>query len=123
MSLVLRSLAEFMVKVYAPVWFNIKTKPSCSEGARHVFKMVQLSSYLSNELKAVIGHVRTFEKIRRNSYFCHTENLLLAMLFDDHSALRQLALRRMLKTRTKIPTLDTNVREFLSPDLNFNACE
>ncbi|CAG9837588.1 unnamed protein product [Diabrotica balteata] len=29
----------------------------------------------------------------------------------------------MLKTRTKIPTVDTNVREFLIPDLNFNASE
>ncbi|CAG9827121.1 unnamed protein product [Diabrotica balteata] len=117
-SLVLRSLAQFVVKVYEPVWFNIKAKISCSEEARHVFKMIQLSRYLSNDLKAVIEPV-----IKRISYFCHSENLLLAVLSDDRPAIRQLALRKMLKTHTKIPTLNTNEREFLNSDLNFNASE
>ncbi|CAH1099810.1 unnamed protein product [Psylliodes chrysocephalus] len=36
----LRTIAEVVVKVYAPVWFDIKRKPSCCNGVRHVFRMI-----------------------------------------------------------------------------------
>ncbi|CAH1112914.1 unnamed protein product [Psylliodes chrysocephalus] len=39
------------------MWFDIKRKPSCSDGGRHVLRMIQLSCYLNNELKAVIDSV------------------------------------------------------------------
>ncbi|CAH1099595.1 unnamed protein product [Psylliodes chrysocephalus] len=111
----LRTIAEFVVKVYAPVWFDIKRKPSCCDGGRHVFRMIQLSRYLNNELKAVIDPV-----IKRNAYISHPENLFLAMLPDDRPAIRQLCLRRILKARTKI---STDIREFVIPKLDFDASE
>ncbi|CAH1111111.1 unnamed protein product [Psylliodes chrysocephalus] len=104
---------EFMVKVYGPVWIDIKRKSSRCDGERHVFRMKQLSRYLNNELKAVIDPV-----IKRNAYFCHPENLLLAMLSDDRPAIRQLSLRRIFKACTKI---FTDVREFDIPELDFDA--
>ncbi|CAH1109748.1 unnamed protein product [Psylliodes chrysocephalus] len=111
----LKTIAEFVVKVYAPVWFDIKRKSSCCDGGRHVFRMIQLSRYLNNELKVVIDPV-----IKRNAYFCHPENLLLAMLSDDRPTIRQLGLRRIMKVRTKI---STDVREFVIPGLEFDASE
>jgi hypothetical protein len=36
-------LATFIMKVYSPVWFHIKCKPSCREGAKHLFRMITLS--------------------------------------------------------------------------------
>ncbi|CAH1112998.1 unnamed protein product [Psylliodes chrysocephalus] len=93
--------------------FDIKREPSCSDGGRHVFRVIQLSRYLNNELKAVIDPV-----IKRNAYFCHPENLLLAKLSDDRPALRQLGLRRILKARTK---RSTDIREFVIPELYFDA--
>jgi hypothetical protein len=36
-------LAEFVVKVYARIWFAIKTRPSCKNGALHVWEMISFS--------------------------------------------------------------------------------
>jgi len=31
------TLANYIVKVYAPVWFHIKSKSACSQGSRHLY--------------------------------------------------------------------------------------
>ena len=33
----LRILAEYIVKVYAQMWFRIKASPSCKDGAKHLW--------------------------------------------------------------------------------------
>ena len=117
------------MKVYAPSWFAIKMKPSCTQGARHLFKTVCMSRYLPEELKVVIDPV-----IQRNAYFGHPENILLAMLTDERKHIRELGLRRILKARTivKLPkrttkkrksTKTTAIREFAIPKLNFEATD
>jgi hypothetical protein len=125
----LQILTNFVMKVYAPSWFAIKMKPSCTEGARHLFKTVCMSRYLPEELKVVIDPV-----IQRNAYFGHPENILLAMLTDERKHIRELGLRRILKARTivKLPkrttkkrksTKTTAIREFAIPKLNFEATD
>lgn len=99
------SLVEFIVKVYAPVWFSIKKKPSCEEGSRHLLKLAMFSRYLSMDLKTVVD-----ECIKRNAFFAHTENLLLAMLSDDRIGVRKLAIRRIMSARHRTKTV--NVRNF-----------
>ncbi|ESO11799.1 hypothetical protein HELRODRAFT_166846 [Helobdella robusta] len=37
----LKELANFIMKAYAPTWFDIKTKSSCKYGPIHVFNMVK----------------------------------------------------------------------------------
>lgn len=37
----LKTLATFVMKVYAPMWFDIKYKSSCADGAKHIFKAIQ----------------------------------------------------------------------------------
>lgn len=111
----LRILAEYVVKVYAPVWFHIKLKPSCAHGSRHLWRMIQLSRYLPQHLQAVIDPV-----IQRNGYFAHPENMLLAFLTDERHEIRQLGLRRILKAR--INENDPQiVREFKVPPMSFGA--
>lgn len=88
------TLAEYIVKVYAPVWFNIKLKPSCVYGSKHLFKLISYSRYLSDDLKNVIDPV-----IQRNGYFAAKENLLLSVLCDERKIQRELGLRRVLKAR------------------------
>jgi hypothetical protein len=108
------SLATYVVKVYAPIWFSVKTNSACSEGARHVWKMIKLSRYLKPELRAVVDSV-----IQRNGYSCHSENLLLAMLTDERSHIRELACRRILAARRE--NVSTTTRQFRVPKLNFAA--
>lgn len=101
------------MKVYAPIWFKIKSQPSCKDGARHLWLTIKLSRYLDDDLKAIIDPV-----IARNAYFAHPENLLLAMLTDDRQHVRELSLRRILKAR-EVKT--KGIRQFKLPSLNFDA--
>jgi hypothetical protein len=111
----LQLLAKFIVQVYAPVWFGIKTTPSCKDGAKHVWLTINLSRALPEEVRAVIDPV-----IQRNAYFAHPENLLLAMAFDERDHVRQLALRRILKARQQ---QRTGVRKFVIPQISFEAAD
>jgi len=70
------TIVTFIVRVYAPTWFNVKQKPSCKDGARHLFTMIKNLRYQTDELKAIMEPV-----IQHNSYFAHPENLL--MTADD----------------------------------------
>ncbi|KAB0805378.1 hypothetical protein PPYR_02348 [Photinus pyralis] len=108
-------LVTFILKVYAPMWFIIKSKPSCLQGAFNVWKMIQLSRYLPKNLKDVIDPV-----IFRNSYFAHPENILLGMLGDTREHIRELAVRRILKARRS--NIQQFPRQFEVPNsLNINA--
>jgi len=82
-------LATYIVKVYAPTWLSIKTQPTCKDGEQHL-KLISASRYLSTELKSIIDPV-----IQRNSYFAHSANLLLALLIDSQTHIRELAARRI----------------------------
>lgn len=107
------TLTTFVMKVYAPMWFEIKRFPSCFFGARHLHKTIRISRYLPHNLKAVIDPV-----IQRNGYFGHPENILLAMLADDKLHIRKLALRRICKLREKPITY----RKFVLPPFKMNSC-
>lgn len=50
-------LSNFIIKVYAPMWFSIKTQPLCIHGARHLHKTIQLSRYLTDDLKKIVDPV------------------------------------------------------------------
>ncbi|GBP79762.1 hypothetical protein EVAR_56670_1 [Eumeta japonica] len=79
------TLATFIIKVYAPSWFEIKNKPSCKDRSRHLFKIIFSSRFLPEDLKCIVDTV-----IQRNGYFADSENLLLAMITDERKHIREL---------------------------------
>lgn len=107
------TLATYVVKVYAPTWFDIKCHPSCKDGGKHLWALISRSRYLTTDLKSVIDPV-----LQRNSYFGHPENLLLTMLSDNEKHIRELALRRILKARRDKPQ---KLRLFQVPEINMDA--
>ncbi|KAK0067238.1 hypothetical protein Bpfe_003336 [Biomphalaria pfeifferi] len=109
----LQMLATYIMQVYAPVWFAIKSKPSCVDGTKHIWLTVHLSRSLPTEVKNIIDPV-----IQRNAYFAHPENLLIAMVTDDRDHIKQLGLRRILKARQE---QKTGIRKFCIPRLNFDS--
>lgn len=109
----LKTLTEYVVKVYAPIWFYIKLKPSCVDGAKHLWRLIMFSRYLCDEYLKIIDPV-----IQRNNYYAHPENMLLCMLTDERKHIRELALRRLLKARSE---QKNEVRKFVTPKLNFKA--
>ena len=109
----LKDLVDFVMKVYVPTWFDIKSKPQCHQGAGHLLRTFVRSRYMGDDLKEIIDPV-----IKRNGYFGHPEGVLLAMLKDQRSHIKQLALRRILKAREKS---SQEVRTFKVPELNSHA--
>ena len=57
--------------------------------------------------------------IQRNAFFAHPENLLLSMINDDSSDIRQLGWKRIKKTREKF--IGKTNKTFQIPDLHFEA--
>ena len=110
-------IANFVVKVYAPVWFSVKCKPSCKDGARHLWMLVNKSRYLADDLKSIIDPV-----IQRNAYYAHPENLLLSMITDERKQVRELGFRRIMKARQN-KQLQKKLRLMQPPNLNFNATD
>lgn len=104
------------MKVYAPSWFEIKKKSQATHGPRHLHSMIKKCSFLPQEYKTLV-----YDVIQRNSYFAHSENILLAMLEDSRPYVRELALRRVLKARSSGP--DRTIRRFDLSPLNFEADE
>ena len=114
----LRVIATFTVKVYAILWFSIRFKNSIDEGPKHLFKMISLTRYLSDEFRSGIE-----QTIQRNGYFAHQENILLAMTCDENDDIKQLAYRRMIRGRKdeEKRKLNFTFRTFKVPQINFNA--
>lgn len=53
----LRTLTQFVVKVYAPVWFEIKSKPTCRHGTLHLWSMIYKSRIFDSAIKNIIDPV------------------------------------------------------------------
>ena len=70
----LQALVMFIIRVYAAMWFAIKSHSSCKDGARHFHQQVARSRYLSQEQKNIIDPV-----LHSSSYFTHQENIILVM--------------------------------------------
>ena len=111
----LQQIVEFVMKGYFQMWFTIKSKPSCTEGARHLWQTIHLLRYASSEIKAIVYPV-----IQRNGFFGHPENLLLSMISDSRPHVRKLGLLRIMKARSLIKA---NIRQFSIPEINFEATD
>jgi hypothetical protein len=111
----LKIVAEFIMRVYAPMWFLIKSKPSCKDGPKHLWMTIHKSRYLQKNLRDIIDPV-----IQRNGFFGHPENLLLSMITDDRKHVRELGVRRIMRARANVQ-LQHHIRVFEVPPLNFDA--
>jgi len=109
------TLTEFILKVYAPMWFHIKMKSFCSLGSKHVWQTIKFSRYLPKNYQKIIDPV-----IQRNAYFGAPENILLGMLVDDRMCIRELAIQKIFNSRL---SKATGVRIFKVPLLNFDASD
>lgn len=106
-------LAQYILIVYAPVWFHTKLNFKCTDGARNLWLLITKSRYLSDENQKIIDPV-----IQRNGFFGHRENILLGMLIDKNENTRHLAVARIIKCRE---VARNSVRTFIISKLNFVA--
>ena len=111
----LKVIVNYIMRVYIPFWFKIKTEKSIKDGARHFHTFIQLTRYLDKKYLDIIDPV-----IARNSYFAHPENMLLSMISDSRPNIRQKAIDIILQARGDNINNNT-VCQLRVPDLNFQA--
>ena len=108
-------VAEYVMKVYAPVWFKIKCSPSVINGAKHLHEAIKKTRCLSPAIQEMVMPI-----LQKNGYFAHSENVLLAMVNDENKIIGELGRRRVLRSR-KLFNSVTNIRIFKIPNINFDA--
>ena len=104
------------MKVYAPMWFRIKVNSSSECGAQNLFKTIELSKSLNANVKEIIHPV-----IQRNAFYADPENILLGMINDERSHIRELSWRYIRKARDHYK--GKSLRIFKIPALNFEATD
>lgn len=110
----LLSLTTFVMRVYAPMWFLIKSRQYVQDGPIVLFHTLKAIREFDIKVKKIVIPV-----VQRNGYFAHPENLLLAMIGDQRPHIRQLAWRRIKKARTIASTNSSSeVRKFTIPKIN-----
>ena len=117
-------MAEFLIKVYFPGWFQIKFNSKITDGPKNYLNIL---TRVMRFPKKIIQDIAV-AVWRRNAYFAHLENILLAMLVDnDHNACL-LAVNKILIIRVSKKNLDNvgrdeevDVRKFIIPKINTNA--
>lgn len=114
-SVNLKTMARFVIEVYAPVMFEIKYKSSVVYGSLHLAKMIKLSRTLPrNFLDIVQG------SIQRNGYYAHPEHVIMAMANDDDENIRRMAWLKVLAARSE-ENCNKPLRKFMVPKINFEC--
>jgi len=80
--------------------------------------MIRDTRFLLDDQREIVDKV-----ISTNAYFCHHENLLLAMLADSRRHVCELASRRILKSREGKLQSSSEMRVFKVQKVNFNATD
>ena len=108
--------AEFIMKVYAPMWFRIKCNSSVVNGAKRLQETIQKTRCIPSEIQEVVLPI-----IQRNGYFSQSENILLAMVNDENMIVCELGLRTVLRSRKLCEGPLTKIRGFKVPKISFDA--
>ncbi|XP_031621365.1 uncharacterized protein LOC116339554 [Contarinia nasturtii] len=113
----LKILANYIMKVYTPMYFNIKHYNSVVYGSVLFCKFIRWTQYLDSNLRGIVNNV-----VKDNAYYAHSENILLAMLFDDEKKIRDLAVKKILHYRNHVED-PMQLRVYKKPMINFNCVD
>ena len=111
-----------IVRVYAPMWFLIKSQPKFTNGPQHLFKLMQLVNNISSQADKEVAKVA----VQRNAYFADPATVLTAMLESEEKTEREFAVRALAEFRAKPfkkPRLKLlrGIRKATVPTLNWGA--
>ena len=103
-SEILIELAEFCINLYFPSWFEIKRCKTITSGAKIFFNMINGVNRLSNTRVKNIG----LHCLQINAFFAHPEMILIAMLGNDDSQIRNKAVNKIMQIRRDTATSTDN---------------
>jgi len=105
-------LAKFICSFYGPLWFEIKVNDGLCFGSQHFLSMVKRTKNLSDDIKPVVQSC-----LQRNSFFCHSESIILSLLCDTHPETREKGFKLYEVASESCPL----IRKFTLPKVNFDA--
>ena len=93
----LREIIKFIVGVYYPMWFMIKTRRSRTQGPHHVLQQLRYVRKMSPSGQALIG-----KYIMSSAWNSHSERIMLSLLVGSMEA-RVFAVDKILHIRKDSP--------------------
>ena len=108
-------LTRAVLNLYLPGWFKFKTSPHIQDGSRNYFYLVHLSNKLVGEDKLIAQKV-----LQDNSFWAHSENLVISMLSDQREEVRRNGVLRVMRARREFDQ-ETHPRQFIPPLVNFEV--
>lgn len=114
-SEILIILTSYIVNVYAPTWFQINKNELAINGPKNLFFLMERTNLIADDKAKLI--VR--DCIRRNAFFAHSENMLLAQLASSKMSERNDGVKKIIEIRAKKDNI--GIRKFTVPEINFNA--
>ena len=93
----LSTLAEFLIQVYFPGWFQIKFNHKITDGPKNYLNILTQVMEFPNKIIQNIA----VAVLQRNAYVAHHENILLAMLADNDHNVRLLKVNKILSIKVK----------------------
>ena len=108
-------LTKAVLNLYLPGWFQFKCFPHIQEGARNYFFLLELSKDLVKEDMTIAQRV-----LQDNSFWAHSENLVISMLSDQREEVRRKGVLRILQARREFDP-ESHPRKFISPKVNFKV--
>lgn len=116
-SQALQKLVQFIVQVYVPFWFLVKTRPQAIHGSRNVHKYITWLRDMPEDVQTVVR-----KSIKNNAYFFHPENILLTMITDSDRMVRFKAYEKILKIRDEMePSEKIRVFHPATLDIKFES--
>ena len=116
----LQIIVNTIIEAYGPMWFEIKTKPNLTDAPKHWFKLLQIANRLDEEIKEIVK-----KNITRNSYYFHSESILLCYAASEVRSEREYAVRmiKLVRCCQEDPSLGRQIpRVRQNPKkLNFDA--
>ena len=98
----LQIIVNSIVEAYGPMWFEIKSKPTLIQAPKHWFKLLQIANRLDEEVRDEVK-----KNITRNSYYFHSESILLCYAASEVRSEREFAVRmiKLIRCRQEDPSL------------------
>ena len=115
----LTRLVKYILRIFIPGWFQVKMNSCCTDGPNNFIFIIKLmNKFLNDEEKNAL-----LPLLRRNGYFSHSENVLLAGIVDSDIQVRRKAIETILTIRRSLNVNSNNshVRTYKISNWNFQA--
>ena len=108
-------LVQLVLNVYLPGFFLFKCSPHIQMGALNFFQLLELTRDLDKNEMIIAQNV-----LQDNSYWAHTENIVIALLADEREEIRRMGVLRIMKARREFD-VSNHPRKFIPPKVDFKA--